>query len=682
MSEVFDRLIGYPKIILNKILEEKLFDLSSFVVILDFFGGKNSFDYFPKEIKEMRYFGQESDAHFDDDIITFSIKGLKLSHNYIYSFESTSSTRRRDKRDNFDFVDDYQIRSLFDKIREFNLVLFRSTYDDFFDGSTQFGLIKNDLENFLRAFKTEFRTPYEVESESKFYWDSFVKYLNFNNLSSNTFLDWNYDFISEYSEVWNWNDLHDNIAVPWSWRLIERNKNLVNWEKVTSNPNLNWNKENIHKYRNELIFSSNCHYQLDCIGYERDKYINYFENYHSRMDSGGYRPNSRSTKDLIGLSSKTFISWNAEIIDCVLDYWDWTELCLNPSIKWTEEFIERYFDRVDFKALSRNVEINWTIELISRFQDNFDWTILSGNKALPWNLNFIRKFKDRLLWQKFDHDDKYHHPSPYNYYPIYSCLITNQGINWNLRLIMEFKDQVDLWRLAKYGNIKNEVLIKFKKEFDERRVIGTQFLKTSDFRDETIIEYTGWENLSFNNSFFIEIEHINFFLENKTEIKYFKGNAMSGEEVYEKRNLIEILNNSKLSGISVNQIIKGEKWTNKFLNENFINDYLWEYVLKNEFNEETMNTFLMQLKKKMLECDQMLLAIYRKALELIDISDERISGIKSDKQWNKFFNESKDIISKTNYSYLTDYRYKVELIHLLRAVYRVWWVKSLANNLD
>jgi hypothetical protein len=147
-------------------------------------------------------------------------------------------------------------------------------------------------------------------------------------------------------------------------------------------------------------------------------------------------------------------------------------------------------------------------------------------------------------------------------------------------------NDLDFWCITRRESISPCVLDKYMDEFDRNEHIGWKFHRYSDWRETEDQYKTGWENLAENGNFTISRENINFLSSKKMNLTYAVGNlASNGEYETSEFRVLEILRNSMVVNISLDELILNyDNWGNLLINENFLNDSVWETIIKPVFD--------------------------------------------------------------------------------------------------
>ena len=283
-------------------------------------------------------------------------------------------------------------------------------------------------------------------------------------------IPWTNELIIKYRNVWYWETLHRNSSIIWNFELIEKAVDYLNWAFISSYEYLIWDTLSLTKYKDYIIFS------IDPDKKWKRGYNKKGKKYSIYGPGESFNDNIHSNlKGSLSLSES--IDWSKEIIDCVLDYWDWEELASNKSIAWDEEMIEYYSKKLDFKSLSSNPSVKWNERLIEKYKSKWDWKNLSGNLSLPWSYEFIERYEKKWQWKLKNYYNNISDESNFQ-----SSISTNPSIMWNIKMLSKWERRLDFWRIARRGNLQDKALKRFYHKFDRKELVGWTFHKCSDFR--------------------------------------------------------------------------------------------------------------------------------------------------------------------------------------------------------
>lgn len=407
-------------------------------------------------------------------------------------------------------------------------------------------------------------------------------------------------FIIE-NRILDWKKFNENPFIKIDFNFLEKYASQIDWRFIDKEYDLIWDIENIGKFSKHLIWKTTK------------------ENFDTRKD---YH---------IGFSSFKNINWSSDLIQKFSSFFDWSELSLNNSVPWNEDWIAYFEKKIDFKGLSLNPSVIWTESLIEKFINNWNWEYLSGNPSLPWSNSFIAKYENRWTWipkyfdtigWKYD-DDAYRfikffevsklNPSFDKYYDEsfadISSISTNAGITWNVEDGIRWKEQINFWLIALHGKITFEfVKANYLEFYRERSVKWVREKICSDQFNKFFIYRSGWENLNLNKNFIISKNEISFYWNLSIEVEEIIGeNPRERDFVKKIIRVFELLSNCKFKGLELDDLIvdyekcyyefddekyfKKENqytWLKNLINENYINESIWEDVIKPHFTIENL----------------------------------------------------------------------------------------------
>lgn len=384
-------------------------------------------------------------------------------------------------------------------------------------------------------------------------------------ISKSLAIDWTNDFILKYADLLSFHYLHRNPNVIWNFELIEKLKERLNWSYISSYEYLEWTPLLLQLYKQHLVFS------LQKTGWQKSG-TNANGSTFSILHFHEYPPNPFSY--LVGsISSSCFIVWTEEIIDSVIECWDWEELSGNVSVKWNAHLINKYKSFVNFDSLSQNTNVEWTFEILFKYENSLNWKKLSGNPSLPWAVGLIDQFINKWTWK----------PS-YNCYfqagwKLIPCLSTNEGILWTSNMVQKWKQKIDLWLIARNGKIPTEVLFEFRDEFRRKEWTTSIYHKYSDWRETEEVYISGWQCLLENENFVITKNMMRLLEDEYVELKLTVGYDFARTGAYEFRrlSLLELYKDCCLENISIQDIYEHyDSWGEIFINANFLNNSLYQ----------------------------------------------------------------------------------------------------------
>lgn len=448
----------------------------------------------------------------------------------------------------------------------------------------ELNVYKFNLRDFYKELENTFDVKIEDYSNTYFglnilQLDEFIeKYIDFASIKAYTLprigncrkLKWDSKLLQQYADFISWHALHRNPSFKLDFDIIEKFKDKLNWSHISSVKYLSWDLNKLVKYRDYIIFSVKD-------GWEKEGINKLGKSYSILHVSDDWITKEKFEHLKGSISLSTTIKWDEQILDELLDYWDWDELSSNDSINWSSAMIEKYIDRLNFKILSKNINVDWSEKLLNKYFDKWDWSLLSCNPKLPWSTQFINRYEKHWVWNS---DFDWYHNDLINNYP---CLSKNTGITWTVELLREHYNKVDIWLIALFGNITNEAIYRYSNELDEKHLIGWKHHRYSDWRATEEINRTGWENLPLNPNFKLDIDLIQFcYLKHISITKGDDDYAFARDENYITKSyrVLYLLRESKTVDISLMELLEySETWTKILFDENFLNDSIYDIVL-------------------------------------------------------------------------------------------------------
>jgi hypothetical protein len=270
-------------------------------------------------------------------------------------------------------------------------------------------------------------------------------------------------------------------------------------------------------------------------------------------------------------------------------------LSKNKKVLWSEKIIDKYIEEWNWGDLSENITLPWSDYFINKFEKFWKWEKLSGNPNLPWCYDLLKKYEKLWRWKPEDYlGYSSEHTTKY-----YSSISTNYGIFWDEYMFLEWQDKIDFWRISWVGKIKDSCIRRFFYEFCRRELIGWKHHKYSDDWGHAEVYRTGWENFVLNKNFVISPENIDFYYQTKITLTYPVGNFAVSEN-YESSDycLLEILKNKPLKGFTIDEIYDNYDYAKYLFNSEFINDSLWETMVKPIFTEDKIVEYLEYLANR------------------------------------------------------------------------------------
>lgn len=362
---------------------------------------------------------------------------------------------------------------------------------------------------FLRIISSEY--PFSSQQLN-----NYKELMNWENISLNKAIDWNYKLLNTYADRLDWGQLSLNEKAVNTVDLIDRFENRIVWEddcwgaSIANNTSIKWSIEVIDKYKskldfNQLALNPKVPWSQKLIDRYFDRWdfstlsensglpwsVNFFNKYYKKSDLGfflfGYY---KSTVSLMGLvetypddvdwkiiSSSSNLPWHKHNL---LEKWrkkiDWKGVASNEVLFQAPGFFESHLDKwldnpIDkFCSLSYNEGLPWSSDLIDRFLEYWDWEALSQNSSLPWSIEFIKKYEHRLVWGGYENQEHLIHEKDAED-PIigiyHEGLISNEGLPWSINFLNHYEDKLEfemlyrnpaVWKKAFSQNVNDEVI--------------------------------------------------------------------------------------------------------------------------------------------------------------------------------------------------------------------------------
>ena len=291
--------------------------------------------------------------------------------------------------------------------------------------------------------------------------------IDFDNLSGNRRVQWNFEIIEEFSHVLNWSALSRNPSVRWNEHAISQYRNYIDWTEAANNETFPWTKQMFFKYKDVMDWGKLQDVPVK-LGIDDVTFL--------------------TREQRMQLARFNKVDWSAWMIERFKDDLDWEYLARNPSIPFSEYFFTAYKDRILFidiishpwllrtenLALLNRIEFvegnqlsrwkeDWTMEFILDYEDLLNWELLSANPYLPWSEEFLYKHEDRWSWYQMSgnrnvpwtwdliekHEDEWNWKDDSDpYVSLQTTMSTNPALPWS----QEFVDR--FWHHMEFGGIK------------------------------------------------------------------------------------------------------------------------------------------------------------------------------------------------------------------------------------
>lgn len=424
-----------------------------------------------------------------------------------------------------------------------------------------------------------------------------IKYNNLDGYLESYDKELSDEFVLKYSDILNFRSAQRKNQVHWNFELIDKLKDKLIWSYLASYDYLDWTHIQLHRYKGYISKEKKAFSSSSSIKWSEeilDSIIDIWD--WTELSSN---ENVCWTEIMIDkyckylnfnkLSINTKLEWNEELINKYYLKWDWSKLSANIGINWTKSMIDRFSSHIDFLKISSNNSVNWNIELISKYRDNFCWKSLSNNKGLPWSFELLEMFSEYWIWQPISCDytlyDKYYNRGFYNKTVNlhHASLSTNEGISWTIEMVDKWHNKLDFWLLARFGKLTLSVLQDYCAEFDREEFVyytgGRNF-------DNWVYE-NGWQCLCYNKNFKINSKMVLYLHDKIIELTCHPTDKISdkGEIVYEnkmdeilkiKLSLLELFQDNDVVNIALTDIICSyNSWGKTLLNEKFINNQVY-----------------------------------------------------------------------------------------------------------
>lgn len=321
-------------------------------------------------------------------------------------------------------------------------------------------------------------------------------------------------------------------------------------------------------------------------------------------------------KNKIGFSEDLFFSESEIQFLIKQEMWNLVSQNTNPEV-WSIDFIEKYQTYLSWFALSRNNSIYWTKELIKKFEKKLHFTTLSHQPNIEIDFDIYNQLKSkwdirflcsnsaicqdvRLEEEILNHPDciwiekeKYFYnvPNPSSTFQ-HRGVCLNSGIEWTYEKYEKHSSKIDLWLLAKYGNLQYDIITRHAEELDEKRKWDHKGFRTDWKHFPLKIYKTGWENLLSNMMAPINHSLLELISQKQVIITKVYGEERIG--YYEKEEetlLIDLLSDIDYKNVQINY--------NQFIRLDFLSiieklvskkdcfpDWIYKNILKPEFTKD------------------------------------------------------------------------------------------------
>lgn len=242
---------------------------------------------------------------------------------------------------------------------------------------------KEEKENAIAIFKVDLISRfYSFENKEII---RYKKALNFENLVSNEFIQWDNELLEEVADKIDWRIAYRLKNIKQDLLFFQKFEKLIDFKSMYLSRNIDWSDELLELYGDKFDWSTSLitNPQLSTILNLR-KYRDIID---WKMTSKWIRFNSLTTND----------------IDEFVDKWDWKLLSRNPHLPVSVEFIRKYSDKLDFDELSRNPS---ALHLINKYptSEKWNWDKVIGNRGIVYNQesfdfmfsHFIKYYENKI----------------------------------------------------------------------------------------------------------------------------------------------------------------------------------------------------------------------------------------------------------------------------------------------
>jgi hypothetical protein len=291
--------------------------------------------------------------------------------------------------------------------------------------------------------------------------------IEFDNLSFNRKVNWNFEIIEEFSHLLNWVGLSGNPSIQWHENEITKYQNYIDWTEAANNPTFPWTKLLFFKYKDFIDWKRIPNLPVK-LGIDDITFLTKDE----RRQLAWYKN----------------VDWSAWLIERFKEDLDWEQLIYNPSLPYSEYFFTAYDDRLYFIDVvthpwlmrDENLEIldriafvnfdylsewkqDWSLDFIEEHKESLNWELLSSNQFLPWSEDLLYKYEDRWNWhsmsgirnvpwtweliEKYENEWNWKDDSnPYE--NLHRTLSTNPSLPWSQKFVDRF------WHHMEFGGVK------------------------------------------------------------------------------------------------------------------------------------------------------------------------------------------------------------------------------------
>lgn len=266
------------------------------------------------------------------------------------------------------------------------------------------------------TYISEFAKWIDADKENNYYFNKFVKKLDFSKLSFRTDINITEEVIEFYDKHhnWDWDALIHNSSIdfsidfiekyidkPWDWKLISMRDDLSS-SFIANHKEKDWNW---------YIITSNSRFE------PTSDIIEYIVGKKFEINWSAISVNSRLNQEIIS-KYQTYIIWNDLIennpsfldlmhetvafINNYEQYISWDVLNNRIGLSISTDLIKAYPSKINWLNASKSQNIDFTIDLVNQFIDKWYWTELTDNLKFIENIpNYETVFAKQLMVSKF-----------------------------------------------------------------------------------------------------------------------------------------------------------------------------------------------------------------------------------------------------------------------------------------
>lgn len=256
------------------------------------------------------------------------------------------------------------------------------------------------------------------------------------------------EFLFEYSSFIDWEELSKNTRIAWNFWFIHTWKDKLSWKHLICNPAIYWDLECVEafeKYISPLLVGEHFKnsflwkyllvkkatrnfklYQYAISPSVISDYVYNFEvctHEHSFKDF--YNKYSK-TESYIVLSDIHGNFWNADFLRKHQNLLNWNLIAKNFSIKWDCKMLQEFAPVIDIQAVLKTIleynNTNSIEEILIQYEDYIDWELFFRNSkhctqhfietychhvsqeqfsrilTFSWSIEFIQKYIYKISW--------------------------------------------------------------------------------------------------------------------------------------------------------------------------------------------------------------------------------------------------------------------------------------------